>query len=271
MSPPRILFILAALALIAGVVPALAAQASAPTEAGAPTRPKPAPRSGEGETVVLQATQPEGMPLTEFIAWIGKHVALPVTYTPAARQLTATPDQRIKFDRPVKLPRSQVLRFGRQVLITRRIAIVEMGEGPTSHYLVESTDTPTVLQSMRRLVTEKELADLREDYVLVVCPVRLEHVQVQQVQTQIQRMTTQATVYGSSIIPMPSENAFLIIDFAPRAHSILTLIRSMDVKAAGPPPWVMINIRQASNEIAALKVRVGRLETAMKKRNAAEK
>lgn len=256
MSVPRPLLVAWSLVLALGTAPVVAAQTTA----------EPAPQSKAGGTVVLEATRPDGMLFSEFIDWIAGHVDRPFTYTPAARQLTASPSRRIRFDRAVRLPRSEVLRFGRKVLFAHKIAIVEMGGGPTSYYLVESMDTPAVLQGKRRFVTEKELADLREDYVLVACTVRVENIAVQQIQTQVQRLITQATVYGSSVIPMPSENAFLVIDFAPNACSTAALIRSLDVKAARPMPLPPHPATlKAIKEVATLKRRVAALEKSVAK------
>ena len=76
----------------------------------------------------------------------------------------------------------------------------------------------TLMKRYKKFVPQNELVDYKDSYILIVTTIHVRHVNVQQIQTQIQRLTPQATPYGNAIIPAPSENAFIIVDFGPEAQ-----------------------------------------------------
>jgi len=190
----------------------------------------------EQADVMTFKTDEKGLPIQKFIAWVANALDLHVTYTMQALQQSCGPQRMIIFNREMKIPRAELLPFAMSVLRLHKLALVEMKVGSVTYYLVEHLDQPTILQSRRRYVTESELEGMKDRWVPVVCYVAVKNQNVQMIQTQIQRLNPTATAYGAAIIPAPSANGFIIVDFAPVAHDLVRLIRAMDEPPAGPAP-----------------------------------
>jgi hypothetical protein len=233
--------------------------------------PSLAAQAPDTATVTLDATDGEGMPPAKFVAWFTEHAARPVTIAPPAKQVLENATTRIRFDRPVRIPGNTVLRFARQVLFPHDLTLVEMGESTAAYYLVESLRTPTVLPHHRRTVTVAELASLCNDYVMVSCTVPLEHARVQQIQAQIQRLCSQPPrPYGGSIVPVPSRNEFVIVDFAPAAFNVVEAVRALDVEPDAKALPAFPSPRMAL-ELALLNKRVAALEAALEERKTSDR
>jgi len=188
--------------------------------------------------VILLKTDEKGMPVEMFIKWVADALDLRVTFTSQARQQMCGPQRVVIFNREIKIPRGDLLAFAMSVLRPYKLALAEMKVGSVTYYLVEHLDQPTVIQSRRRYITESELEAIKDRWVPVVCWVPVKNQNVQALQTQIQRLNPTATAYGAAIVPVPSANGFIIVDFAPVAHDLVRLIQAMDQKPAGPavPP-----------------------------------
>ncbi|MBN2490597.1 MAG: hypothetical protein JXQ29_07095 [Planctomycetes bacterium] len=213
-----------------------------PPAAEAPKEePPPAPPGGDdrpednGEKVFPFSTYPKGLPLDQFINWASLALNIPFIWTQQALSQLGLgqpgggqANKVVIVTEEMRIPASSLLDFVRTNLRVHKFALVPVGPPGAPFLLVETLDQPTLLQSYKVFVPEEELEKYRDTYELIVTTVHVEHVNVQQIQTQIQRLNPTTTAYGAAIIPAPSENAFIIVEFGPEVYNLARLIREMD-------------------------------------------
>jgi general secretion pathway protein D len=173
-------------------------------------------------------TDDRGVPLDRFINWASHALGIPFYWTSQARQQSKGPQKMVIVTEEMKIPRSVLLDFVRTALRVHKLALVPVGPKGAEFILIEHLDQPTIIQTRRVFVPASEIEKYKDSYIPIVTTVHVEHVNVQQIQTQIQRLNPTATAYGAAIIPAPSENAFIIVDFGPEVYNLVRLIKEMD-------------------------------------------
>ena len=174
------------------------------------------------------STTKDGIELDKFIQWASIALGQPFVWTTQSKQNATGGQKKVIVTEEMRIPRSALLDFVRTNLRVHKLALIPVGPPGAEFILIENLDQPTVLQNRRMFVPASELEQYKDSYVLIVTTVHVEHVNVQQIQTQIQRLNQTSTAYGAAIIPAPSENAFIIIDFGPEVYNIARLIKEMD-------------------------------------------
>jgi len=173
-------------------------------------------------------TDDRGVPLDRFINWASHALGIPFYWTSQARQQSKGPQKMVIVTEEMKIPRSVLLDFVRTALRVHKLALVPVGPKGAEFILIEHLDQPTIINTRRVFVPASEIEKYKDSYIPIVTTVHVEHVNVQQIQTQIQRLNPTATAYGAAIIPAPSENAFIIVDFGPEVYNLVRLIKEMD-------------------------------------------
>lgn len=205
--------------------PALAQNETEPT-----SDPPPAAAGGTAdEPVFAFSTDKDGIQLEKFIRWAGQALGQHFIWAPAALQNAKVDTKRVVITEEMKIPKSALLNFVRTNLRVHNLALIPCGPEGARFILVESLEAPTITRTHRIFVPSEELEKYKDAYVLIATTVHVKHVNVQQIQTQIQRLSnTGGSSYGNAIIPAPSENSIIIVDFGPEVYHIARLIKEMD-------------------------------------------
>jgi len=200
-----------------------------PTKKPAQEEDKPTGDEKQDDEVLYPFhTDDKGIPLEKFINWASLALDLPFFWTSQALQQSKGPQRMVIVTEEMKIPRRVLLDFVRTALRVHKLALVPVGPKGAEFILVENLDQPTIIQTRRVFVPASEIEDYKDSYIPIVTTVHVQHVNVQQIQTQIQRLNPTATAYGAAIIPAPSENAFIIVDFGPEVYNLVRLIKEMD-------------------------------------------
>lgn len=173
-------------------------------------------------------TDKDGLQIEKFIRWASQALGRPFIWAPSALQQAKNNAKVVVITEEMKIPQSSLLDFVRFNLRVHDLALIPMGPPEARFILIENLQAPTLLKNNKKFVPQEELEKYKDSYVLIVTTITVKHVNVQQIQTQIQRLTPQATPYGTAIIPAPSENAFIVVDFGPEVYNLARLIREMD-------------------------------------------
>ncbi len=204
------------------------------TEITETTQDKTGEKSGEnavdpetGKKVHPFSTDKNGVPIDKFIEYASQALDIAFVWSPLARNQVKTGQKSIIVTQEMKIPHESLLDFVRTNLRVHDLALVDVGPPEARFILIELITQPTILKSHRQFVPADELEKYKNSYIPIVTTLHVEHVNVQQIQTQIQRLSAHQQP-GSQIIPAPSENAFIIMDFAPDAYNMARLIQEMD-------------------------------------------
>ncbi len=194
-----------------------------------PPPPAPVVDTTGDEPVFAFSTDKDGIQLEKFIRWAGQALGQHLIWAPAALNNAKVDTKRVVITEEMKIPKSALLNFVRTNLRVHNLALIPSGPEGASFLLVESLEAPTISRTHRIFVPSEELEKYKDAYVLIATTVHVKHVNVQQIQTQIQRLSaTGSTSYGNAIIPAPSENSIIIVDFGPEVYHIARLIKEMD-------------------------------------------